>query len=259
VISDLASLTSLGQAALWAGFVVFLRVGGMLALVPAFGEQSIPLRVRLGLVIGFSLIVLPAVAGTIPAADTPLGVLRIAGAEVLTGLIFGMLLRLFVLALQMAGAIASLSTSLSQIFGGSAGIDAQPAIGHLLVIAGLALAALLGLHVRLAAYMIESYALVPPGIMISPTVVAEAGLHEVSRSFELAFTLSAPFVVASLIYNVTLGVINRAMPQLMVAFVGAPAITAGGLGLLLISAPLLLSIWADDLGAFMSNPFGTVP
>ncbi|MFC3118840.1 flagellar biosynthetic protein FliR [Jhaorihella thermophila] len=38
----------------------------------------------------------------------------------------------------------------------------------------------------------------------------------------LPFSLSAPFVIASLLYNLTLGAINRAMPQLMVTLVGAP-------------------------------------
>ncbi len=256
-MSDLAGLT---QGLLWAGFVVFLRVGAMLALVPAFGEQSVPVRLRLALILAFTLIVLPAVAPAIgPMPESQLAMLSVLGAEVLAGLLFGLMLRLFVLALQVAGAIAAQSTSLSQILGGSAGVDPQPAIGHLLVIAGLTLAVVLGLHVRLAAYMIDGYGLVPPGTVPSAATVADAGLREVGRSFALAFSLSAPFVVASLLYNVMLGVINRAMPQLMVAFVGAPAITAGGLALLLISAPILLNVWSGALNGFMAAPFGAAP
>jgi flagellar biosynthetic protein FliR len=33
------------------------------------------------------------------------------------------------------------------------------------------------------------------------------------------------------------------MPQLMVAFVGAPAISLGGLILLMLVAPLMLTLW----------------
>ncbi len=58
---DASQLLLWAQGMLWSGFVVFLRVGAMLALVPAFGEQTVPVRVRLGLSIAFSLIVLPAV------------------------------------------------------------------------------------------------------------------------------------------------------------------------------------------------------
>jgi flagellar biosynthesis protein FliR len=256
----LADFADMAQGALWGAFLVFLRIGSMMALIPAFGEQSVPARVKLGLSVMFSLIVMPAIAPGI--GDPPqesLKLLGSAGAEIVTGLFFGMMLRLFVMALQIAGTIAAQSTSLSQLFGGSAGADPLPAMAHVLVISGLALASLLDMHVHIAAYMLLSYDLVSVGVLPTPATVAEAGLGEITRCFTLGFTLAAPFVVASLLYNVTLGVINRAMPQLMVAFVGAPAITAGGLALLAITAPFLLSIWSDAFFDFMSLPFEPLP
>ena len=42
----------------------------------------------------------------------------------------------------------------------------------------------------------------------------------------------------------------------LVVFVGAPAITAGSLGLLMLLAPTMLSVWIGELGAFVANPFG---
>ena len=88
-------------------------------------------------------------------------------------------------------------------------------------------------------------------------MLSRTGIAQVGHAFALGFTLAAPFVIASLIYNVILGVINKAMPQLMVAFVGAPAITAGGLILLALAAPTMLSLWVDGLGRFLMNPFGS--
>ena len=257
---DLAQITPLVQAALWTGFVVFLRVAAMLALVPAFGEQSVPMRLRLVLALAFTLIVLPAVTPQIPKPpDLAPHIAGLIVVEALNGAIFGLMLRFFVLALQIAGAIAAQSTSLSQLFGGASGAEPQPAIGHILILSALALVTILGLHVRLAAFMIQSYTLIPPGTLPTAQVMADAGLREVTRCFGLGFSLAAPFVIASLIYNVTLGVINRAMPQLMVAFVGAPAITAGGLVLLMLAAPLMLSVWSGSLFAFMDAPFGALP
>ncbi|PYE84588.1 flagellar biosynthetic protein FliR [Pseudoroseicyclus aestuarii] len=250
----LLELAGLTEAGLWTGLIVFLRIAALMALAPAFGEQAIPPRVRLALALAFTLVVAPAAPlGAVPRDGLPL--LALGGAELLTGIFLGLMLRLFVMVLQMAGTIAAQATSLSQIFGGTAGLDAMPAIGHILVVAGLALATILGLHLRLAAYMIDSYALIPPGQLPDPATIGAAGLDQVSRSFALAFTLAAPFVLASLIYNITLGVINRAMPQLMVAFVGAPAITFGSLALLLLAAPLMLPIWVQAMHAFLAAPF----
>lgn len=260
MIEDLATLGPFAQDALWAAFVVFLRVGAMTSLLPVFGEKSVPLRVRLGLAVAFTLVVLPAIAPAIGPPPLRSGLaLGMIGVETLVGLLFGIMVRLFVLALLMAGAIAAQSTSLSQLFGGSAGGEPSPAIGHLLVSGGLALAAVLGLHVHLAAYMIGSYTLVPPGILPSAQTVIAAGLGEVARAISLAFSLAAPFVIAALLYNIMLGIINRAMPQLMVTFVGAPALTAGGLLLLVGAVPLMLETWSGAFFAFMSAPFGPLP
>lgn len=245
---------------LWAAFLVFLRVGAVVALMPGFGEKSVSARIRLVVALCFTMVVLPAIAG--PELTLPEGLvdsLALAGAEVVTGLVFGIVLRLFVMALQMAGTIAAQSASLSQLFGGSAAAEPQPAIGHVLVVGGLALAAILGLHVQAAAYLIDSYILVPLGQWPDAHTMRDLGLAEIGRSLGLAFTLAMPFVAAALIYNLVLGVINRAMPQLMVTFVGAPALTAGGLVLLALSAPLMLAVWAEALGNFMANPFSAPP
>jgi flagellar biosynthesis protein FliR len=71
--------------------------------------------------------------------------------------------------------------------------------------------------------------------------------------------LAAPFFVISFLYNVALGVINRAMPQLMVAFVGAPAITFGALVLLLLAVPAGLVIWWNAFSIVLDDPFRTMP
>jgi len=257
VTEILAALLQGGWTGLAVGFVVFLRIGAAMAVLPAFGERSIPERVRLGLALAFTAIVAPAAAPVVlPVLQSGNGIMVVLLAEVVAGLALGLALRFFVMVLQMAGSIAAQSTSLSQIFGSGA-VEPQPAIGHVMVVSGLALAVMSGLHVRLAEALIGSYAVFVPGTVPTPSSVAEWGLGRVAKAFSLAFTLAAPFVIASFIYNVALGVINRAMPQLMVAFVGAPAITAGGLILLFLSLPMLLSVWSEALQVFLANPFGS--
>jgi len=256
----LALLLPVGQSMLWTGLAVLIRIGAVMAVLPAFGDQPVPTRVRLTLALMFTVVVAPAVAPEIPPMpDDVLGAAALLGPEALTGLFFGLFLRFFILVLQIAGTIAAQSVSLSQIFGGTAVVDPQPAIGHILVVAGTALAALLGLHVQAAAYMINSYVMVPFGTALEPDMVAAIGMAEVTRCFALGFTLAAPFLIATLIYNLVLGVINRAMPQLMVSFVGAPALTAGGVFLFFLTAPLMLAIWVAAFQGFMASPFEAWP
>lgn len=251
-----ALLDQLG-AGLWLAFIVFLRVSAFVSLLPAFGERSIPTRVKLGAAVAFTLLIAPAV----PGSEVSSGLLPLVKAiltETLIGLVLGFGLRLFVLALQTAGSIAAQATSLSQILGGAAA-EPVPAMGYLMTLAGLALATVMGLHIRAAQFLIYSYTLFPIGSAPAASDLSQWGVGQISQSFSLAFGLAAPFVIASLIYNLALGVINRAMPQLMVAFVGAPAITFAGLFLLFAGTPIILSTWSDAMFAFLNDPVGTSP
>ena len=45
----------------------------------------------------------------------------------------------------------------------------------------------------------------------------------------------------------------------MVAFVGAPVITAGGLFMLAIASPMMLEMWISAMDAFLANPFEVHP
>ncbi|SEQ01155.1 flagellar biosynthetic protein FliR [Thalassovita taeanensis] len=257
-MTGLAALTGWAEEGLWHIFLVFFRVGAVVSLLPAFGEHSVPARVKLAAALAFTLIVAPSIPLFAPEVWALPALIHYLLTETLSGLVLGMGFRLFVLALQTAGSIAAQSTSLAQVFG-NAGAEPMPAIGHILVVSGLALAVMTGLHVRGAALMILSYEMLPPGTFPDPTHMMVWGVGHISMAFSLAFTLAAPFLIISLLYNLTLGVINRAMPQLMVAFVGAPAITAGGLALLLVLSPLMLTVWMSAFNAFMAAPTSVLP
>lgn len=250
-----AQLLEQSQALFMLGFVVFLRVGAAMAVLPAFGETMVPVRVRLFLGFAFTAIVTPTVASSVELSLSQLTSPIYLLSEPIVGLGFGIALRLAIITLQVAGSIAAQSTSLAQLMGGN-NSDPQPAIGHVLMISGLALAVMLDLHVRIVEGFILSYQAFPIGQLPTPKGFSDWGIMHIARSFGFAFTLAAPFVIVSLLYNVALGIINRAMPQLMVAFVGAPAITAGGLILLALTTPVLLPIWQSALEAVLLDPFG---
>ncbi len=231
------------QTGIWAASLVFLRVGAAVALLPAFGEQVTPLRVKLAAVIGFTLIIAPIVWQEVELVLKNYSWASIAGIEVLAGLIIGMIFRLLVNSLQIAGTVVAQSTSLSQMFGAGLGAEPQPAISTLLVVSGLSLAVMAGLHIRIVEVFLASYDIFPPGKLILPENITPWGVGRVSHAFVLGLTLAGSFILASFVYNLALGAINRAMPQLMVAFVGAPAISFGGLVLLMVVAPIMLVAW----------------
>ncbi|WP_085310799.1 flagellar biosynthetic protein FliR [Planktotalea arctica] len=247
-----ALLPSLWEPLVFGFLAMLFRVSALVAMLPALGEASIPARIKLGLAICMTMVIYPIIP--LPDVQAIEGAERygLLLSEIGVGLWFGLLLRVFVFCLQTAGSIAAQSTSLSQILG-TAGVEPLPAMGHVITMAGLTLALTLGLHVSAAQYLIGSYALFPMGDFPDLGALAETGVAQIAWGFKLAFTLAAPFIILSLLYNLTLGVINRAMPQLMVAFVGAPVITAGALFLLAIAIPSMLGTWVDALFGFLAT------
>ena len=64
-------------------------------------------------------------------------------------------------------------------------------------------------------------------------VAGEGAAWSVARTaeaFGLGLSLALPFIAVSFAYNLALGALSRAMPQLLVALVGAPLLIGLGLG-----------------------------
>jgi flagellar biosynthesis protein FliR len=255
MIAELSGLLDLAEGLAWAAALAFVRIGAMVALMPGLGDPAVPQRIKLALVLAFTLVVAPVLADQL-AGQTPS--FLALGGEAVAGLILGIGLRLFLVALQTAAAIIAQATTLSQL---SPGVtpEPQPAIGNLFLIAAITLAVTAGLHVRAAELVLLSYEVLPAGGWPAAADAAEWELALISRTFSLAFTLAAPFIIASMLYNLALGAINRAMPTLMVSMVGAPALTLGALALLAVATPVLLAAWLAAFGEHLAQPFDIAP
>lgn len=257
IIEALADLLDLAEGVAWAAALVFVRIGAMAALMPGIGDPAVPQRVKLALIVALTVVLSPLLADRLSATGMEPSFLALGG-EAVAGLILGVGLRLFVVALQTAAAIIAQATTLSQLFAGAAP-EPQPAMGNLFIVAAIALAMTTGLHVKAAALLLTSYEILPAGGPLSAAEAADWSLALVSRTFSLAFTLAAPFVIASMVYNLALGAINRAMPTLMVSMVGAPALTLGALALLAVASPFLLAAWLTAFSEHLAQPFATTP
>jgi flagellar biosynthetic protein FliR len=242
------ALLALHEAALpilMAHLAAFLRIGALVLLAPGLGDRMIPARIRL--MGAFAL-----TAATAPAIPPPP---QIGAALILTegaiGLALGAALRFVAAALTMAGMMAAQLTSLSHLFGTG---EPSSSIGNLLNMAGLALIMASGLPVWLVDCLIRSYDVLPMGAVMPGPDAVRWGVGRMAHAFALAFALAAPFALAALLYNLAMGVINRAMPQLMVVLVGAPLITGAAGVVLLLAAPLMLSVWREAMLGVLADP-----
>lgn len=246
----LPGLADLATIQIYGGFLVFARVAAALMLLPGFGETHLPPRVKLAA----ALLVALAIAGTVPGrpevVPATLGVVASQiGAEILAGLLLGSSARILFMALHVTGTVIAQQSGLGLLIPTALEPEGVSAVAQVLLFGAISLMFALDLHHQLLLAVRDSYAFLPLGRLPD---VADMALHlteTVSTAFALGVRLSLPFLVVGFTVYAGLGVINRAMPQMMVFFVAAPALTMIGLVLLAVMLPTLLLAWASAFDA----------
>ncbi len=237
---------------------IFTRISAFIFFLPGLGEQTISMRVRLMAALAITAVIVPAVIGRVTPPETVSAAALMIAAEAVAGALIGFSIRITIFAMQTAGSIISQSLSLAQLF--NSGIDQQPEtqVSMLLTFAAIVLAVTSGLHFQSISVLIMTYQYMPLGVFPGAGETGEWASERTALSFAAAVSLALPFVALGFVYNMAIGAANRAMPQLMVAFVGIPVITLMGLILLALSAPVILDAWIsmvdDTLLTLMEGP-----
>ena len=227
-------------------FVLVLgRVGSAMMLLPGLGEAELPMMVRAGLALCVSLLLLPGIAPMVGTA--PADWMAMAGmvlAEVATGLWLGWLARMVVLALPVAGQLISYMLGLSSVLQTDPVLGAQStALGRMLALAAPVVVLASGLYAPVLAALGGSYNLVAPGALVPAGDLTETALGAAAQGFTLALRLAAPFLLASVVWQISLGVMARLVPRLQVYFVALPAQILGGLAMAAALISMLLGSW----------------
>lgn len=231
----------------------FMLIVGRLSLIvflmPGLGETLISMRARVMALIalaGAALTLAPLPAVSVSPLPSYLALLF---GEIAIGFFLGASLRLAIWLLSIVGTIIAQSVGLAQMLGVAAENEQQTIMANILTLAGIAVLLSANYHVTAYAAYLSLYQDVPIGGygMIEPSAFTGAFF----AGLNFAITLAWPFVVMGLVYNISLGFINKAMPQLMVAFVGAPFMVGAGLFLLSVSVISLLVVWLDRLYTFL--------
>ncbi|HYZ64876.1 MAG TPA: flagellar biosynthetic protein FliR [Acetobacteraceae bacterium] len=250
--SLLASLPGLAFALM----LVLCRAGTAVMLLPGLGEAEAPTMVRAGLALALSMLLLPVVAPLVPALPEGASGAAMIGAELLTGAALGWLARLPALALSMAGAIVSYLLGLSSVLQPDPALGGQSAaLARLFGLVAPVLILSTGLYSMPLSALAGSYAVVAPGGMLPAGGVTELLIKVAGEALGLALQLSAPFLLAGLVWQVGMGLLARLVPQLQVYTAAAPGQILGGLVLLSLLAARILSAWADSVsGSWAALP-----
>jgi len=223
---------------------VFIRLSALIYVLPGIGEAAIPVRIRLAVAFGVSVMLIPIVTPAYAAVEyqvSDVAVLLII--EAIYGLLLGFAFRMLVFTLQILGNIVSQALSISQVLGEGIATEPNTTISTLLMLTGTALIVTMDLHVQAFGILLQSFEMFPLGAAPDLDHIAYWLSHKAMQAFSIGVSLALPFIILNFVYNLILGFLNRAMPQLMVSFVGMPAITGAGLFLMVVATGGMLSAW----------------
>jgi flagellar biosynthetic protein FliR len=221
------------------GALLFARLGAVLMLAPGWGEQMVPAQMRLAAAVLVTACLAPALIGHVPPAPAQIAsAIPLVIGEILTGLILGGGARLLMSAVQVAGATVGIASGLGFAQQIDPVASQQAAIfSGFFSLMGVVLIMAAGLHRMMIQAVADSYTVFPPGAMPPVGPASEYIIGSVSAAFRLGIQIAAPVLIFSLLFNASLAVVARLMPQLQIFMIAMPlsvllglAITAIGLG-----------------------------
>lgn len=236
----------------WATFVLIsARVAGLMMVAPLWSMTAVPSKIRGAMAIVISLALLPTVQRA-PALDETIGLVVPLAGELLLGIAIGLTAAVFVHGVSVAAEVVSLQMgiSLGVALGGMADVG-SPGVGQLEGQFTLIVYVTVGGHLALLAALAHSLQTLPPG---APIALQEGGRALVALAggvFTVAVQVAAPMMVALLVTNLALAVLNRAVPQLNTMMVAVPVTVAVGfiaIGATLPYATTMLGSWASGIG-----------
>jgi len=221
------------------------RLSGLVLVAPLYSGRAIPVPVRVAVLVLLTALLVPVAWAHLDRVPevSPATLFQ----ELLVGFAIGLGAAVLVGAAEVAGDYIALQTGLS-----SAGLldpvsgETVPTLGQFTHLFALTAFLTLNGHVLVLEALAASAELIPIGAEIA----GETGLAEMIRLgghlFAIGLRIAAPVVVAVLIANLALGILNKAAPQFNVLMMAFPVQIGIGLLVLGLTLPLIatfVSTW----------------
>ena len=229
--------------------VILIRVAGIVVAIPAFSSRTVPLHVRIGLLIGLTVILFPIVSDQIrPLIISFPQIVPLLFTEFMVGMVLGFAISFVMNAFIIAGELIgiqmgiNLISALDPIAGGQV-----PILGQFMGLLGMLIFLAIDGHHMMFEALVASFQLVPPMHVHFSGFLVESVLKLGLGMFVLALKVGAPVMTAVFIVTLGMGILGRTIPQLNVMLNNVPITIGVGLLVLGLSLPLFGSLAESNL------------
>jgi flagellar biosynthetic protein FliR len=100
-------------------------------------------------------------------------------------------------------------------------------------------------HHEIVRALVASYEIAPLNTAFDARGALISITDTIGEAFLIVLRLGSPFVAYALLVNLTIGFVNKLVPQIPVYFISLPMVLAGGLILFYFGIATMLSLFAD--------------
>jgi flagellar biosynthetic protein FliR len=211
-------------------FLVFARLGAILAFFPLFSGGNVPVMVRVSLSALVAFLILPTVP-TVQLQGASLAfAIKAMAIEVSVGLLLGFICRLVFFAIELAsGIIASeMGLQMSNVFNPLAQ-ELMPTPGAMLFWLAVMLMFTMDLHHWLLAGFQQSFSAVPIGAAGMSQALYTDVVARTGKVIAAAVQMVAPVIACSFLVTMIFSLLGRAVPQMNVFAESFPVKSLAGM------------------------------
>lgn len=226
--------------------VLVSRIGGIVAAFPMLGGRTVPVQIKIALVVMLGIALSPLIPLP-PLSRDAIEMTAGLVSELLIGLVIGLAVRLLFSALEVAGDLLGTQIGFGavQLLDPMTSQQSSLLSEYFRIIASLVFLSV-NAHMMVVAAIVSSYDAIPPFGATLTSALGEEVIHLSTHMFLVALKLSAPVLVAMILLNVLLAMLGRAVVQINVFVLSFPLTIAGGLLVLGLSLPYSVSLFEQE-------------
>lgn len=205
--------------------LIFCRTSAIIMLLPAFGEIYVPARIKIFLSVAITLVILPLIESQyiIYKDFSPITIFLNILQEMFIGVFYGMITRIMISAVHIAGMIVATQTGLASAMLFDVNQGAQGAvIGNFYSLVAALLIFSTGLYHLFLGSIATTYTLFPLGTWMDTESSSYIITKLISDGFLVGLKLAAPQIVVGLALYISMGVVSKLMPTMQVFFIVTP-------------------------------------
>lgn len=230
----------------------------MVYAFPFLGSPAVPNRAKIAFTLVLAFSILPIIGTENLGRDWGLAQLTLALAtETAVGLVIGFGSKFLFEAFSIAGTFAGrqMGFAIADLVDPITAAP-QSMVGQFWALVAILLFVVLDGHLFLISFLIENYQVVPMGGAALTAATGQTLVTGSADMFQVALRLAAPALILTLMMDVGIAVMARAMPKFQIFFVALPLKLLVGVFSLVVSLQLFQAVFStmfDEFRNYLMN------